>query len=312
MVLDKFINPLNKKFFSYLANNNRMNHFVTTNKYTKKVAKNWIAGETSSEAFKTAEKLTLEGRLVTLDHLGENVTNAKDAKSSARDYNMLLVNIAFKGLNSTNVSLKLTQMGLDIDEDLCYDNVADIAQTAKIYKNFVRIDMEGSDYTQKTIDMYKRLKKNYENIGIVIQSCLHRSEEDIDDLLKLDTNFRLCKGAYREPPSIAFPNKKDVDKNFVKITEKLLLSGTYQAFATHDEKIIEHIKSFAKNKGINEDNFEFQMLHGVRKKLQQKIVDEGYQLRVYVPYGEDWYPYTMRRFAESYHNVWFILKNMFE
>lgn len=307
MKIDNIINHLNKKFFIYLSKQEKIKHFVTTNKLSKKISRRWIAGETLLEASEAAKNLNLEGRLVTIDHLGEDITTAKESEAFVQEYKTLLSNIFLENFDS-NISLKLTQMGLDIDEGLCYDNVEQIIKLADSYNNFVRIDMEGSPHTQRTIDVFKRLRKKYDNVGVVVQSYLYRTENDVDELLKLGTNFRLCKGAYREHASIAFPKKKDVDKNFVKISEKLLLSGTCQAFATHDEKIIEHIKDFTESKGISKDYFEFQMLYGVRRKLQQKLADEGYNLRIYVPYGKEWYPYTMRRFAESWHNVWFILK----
>lgn len=309
MEIDNAINSLNKRLFTYLSKQKKIEYFVTHHKLPKKISGRWIAGETLPEALEVAKNLNLEGRLATIDHVGEDVTTPEKAIAFAQDYHNILAGIFFENLNS-NVSLKPTQIGLGVDEELCYNNFSGILEVVDSFNNFVRIDMEGSDYTQKTIDMYKRLRKKHDNVGIVMQSCLYRTEEDIDDLLKLDTNFRLCKGAYKEPADIAFPNKKDVDKNFIKISEKLLLSGTYQAFATHDEKMIEHIKSFAKAKGISRDMFEFQMLYGVRRELQQKLVDEGYKVRTYVPYGEEWYPYTMRRFAESWHNLWFVLKDV--
>lgn len=305
MIIDNIVNPLNKEIFISLSEQKKIEDFVMTNKYAKKISRRWIVGETLSEALDVAKKLNLEGRLVTIDHLGEAVKTAEKAKSFANEYHLILSGIFYKNLNS-NVSLKLTQMGLDVDEDLCYDNVKEIVELAKFYNNFVRIDMEGSPHTQRTIDIFKKLRKDYDNVGIALQAYLRRTENDVDELLKLGANFRICKGAYDEPKNIAFPKKKDVDKNFIKISEKLLLSRTYQAFATQDEKIIDHIKNFARDK-----NFEFQMLYGVRRELQQKLVDEGYNLRVYVPYGERWFPYTMRRFAESWHNVWFVMKDVF-
>lgn len=310
MVFSRILNSLNKTFFTYMARQEKINRFVSNNKYSKKISRRWIAGETLEEVLKVAEELNLENRLVSLDHLGEDIANEEDTRTSALEYIRILSDTSHLSLRS-NVSLKLTQMGLDVDEELCYDNVDLIVRVAKSFHNFVRIDMEGSPHTQRTIDMYKRLRKDYDNVGIALQSYLYRTESDLDDLLKLGTNFRICKGAYREHRNIAFPKKKDVDKNFIKLSEKLLLSGIYQAFATHDKKMIGYIKNFAKAKNINKDKFEFQMLYGVRRELQQELVDGGYNLRVYVPYGKEWYPYTMRRFAESWHNVWFMLKDIF-
>lgn len=309
MIIDDIINPVNKKLFLYLSKQEKIKHFVMTNKYAKKISRRWIAGETLNDALKAAENLNLEGRLVALDHLGEDVTNAEAAKNFAAEYYKIIIGIHMNYLNS-NASLKLTQMGLDIDQELCYENVAGIIRTAKLFNNFIRIDMEGSDHTQKTIDLFKRLKKDYDNVGLVVQSYLYRTEDDVNDLLKICTEFRLCKGAYKEPSNVAFPKKKDVDKSFVKLSEKMLSSGLYHGFATHDEKMINHIKEFAKAEKISPEKFEFQMLYGVKRELQQKLVDEGYNLRVYTAYGEEWYPYTMRRFAESWHNVWFVAKDI--
>ena len=310
MNLDNFINSLNRKFFIYLSKQEKIKDIALNNALSKKIARRWIAGETLAEAIDVAKKLNLEGKLVTIDHLGEDVKNPEEARIFADECCNILSGINAENLES-NISLKLTQQGIDINQDFCFSNIEKIAETAKGYGNFVRIDMEGSPHTQKTIDIFKRIREKYDNIGIVVQSYLYRTENDVKELLGLGTNFRLCKGAYREPANIAFPQKKDVDKNYIKLSEKLLLDGSYQAFATHDENMIEHIKKFAKEKGIGQDDFEFQMLYGVRRNIQNKLVDEGYNLRVYVPYGRDWYPYNMRRLAESWHNVMFILKDVF-
>lgn len=310
MMLDNLINPVNRELFLFLSKQKKIKEFVMTHDLPKKISRRWIAGEKLEEALKAAKDLNLEGRLVTLDHLGEDVTNVEAAKKSAKDYYHILAGIYYDALDS-NVSLKLTQMGLDIDQELCYENVKGVVETAKSYNKFVRIDMEGSPHTQRTVDIFKKLRKDHDNVGIVVQSYLYRTESDVDSLLKLGARFRICKGAYKEPKEIAFPKKKDVDTNFVKISEKLLLSGIYHGFATHDERIIDYIKHFAREKGISNKSFEFQMLYGIRRKLQQELVDEGYNLRIYVPYGEEWYPYSMRRFAESWHNVWFVLRDVF-
>jgi len=310
MRVSNLLNSFNRKFFIYLSKNEKIKDYVMNSDFSNKIARRWIAGTTLEEAFDATKELNLESRLVSIDHLGEDITKSEEAYDYAQSYLDILWSVFTRKLNS-NVSIKLTQMGIDIDEDLCYENLKGILRVAKAFDNFVRIDMEGSPHTQKTIDMFKRLRKDYDNVGIVLQSYLYRTENDMDDLLKIDTNFRLCKGAYREPANIAFPKKAHVNENYMNLSKKLLLSGRKHAYATHDENMIKLIQEFAYYNNVPRENVEFQMLYGVRRDLQQRLVDEGYNLRVYVPFGEDWYPYTMRRFAESYHNVWFILKDIF-
>ncbi len=305
------INKLNKEFFLYLSTQKKVEKFVTSNKFTKKIAKRWIAGNTLEEALDVAQDLNKKGKLTTLDLLGEEIGNIKEASTFVEDYIRILSRIYTKKIKS-NISLKPTQMGLALDEEICYQNIEKIVKNAAMFQNFVRIDMEGSAHTQKTIDIFKRLREKYENIGLVIQAYLYRSEDDIKDLLSMGANIRLCKGAYTEPKEIAFPKKKDVDKNYKKLSELLLNSGKRQAFATHDEKMVNHIIEYANKKGIDKDQIEFQMLYGIRKDLQDKIVSQNYDLRIYTPFGKSWYPYTMRRFAESYHNLSFVIKGMFK
>jgi proline dehydrogenase len=206
--------------------------------------------------------------------------------------------------------VKLTQLGLDIGEEICYENARAIVEAAGKYQNFVRIDMEDSTKTDGTLEVFKRLRREFDNVGIVIQSYLYRSEKDIEDLLKMSARIRLCKGAYKEPESVAFQEKSDVDANYVKLMKMLLTSGIYHGIATHDEKMIAATKEFASENGITPDRYEFQMLYGIRRDLQEKLIGEGYRMRVYVPYGRYWYPYFMRRLAERPANVWFVLKNM--
>ena len=275
------------------------------------LAKRFIAGETFEQAKEVVKRLNDKGFSVTLDMLGESVTNKEQAEKARDAYIELLGNINTVGLNS-NVSLKLTQMGLDIDDSYCHENVVKIVKTAVEYKNFVRIDMEGSRYTQRTIDIFEKIHRVYpENIGMVIQSYLYRSKNDVDYAIENRHHIRLCKGAYKEPPDIAFPDKRDVNKNFKEMAKELLLKGNYPAIATHDERLLNIAESFAKENNIPKDSFEFQMLYGIRRDLQERLIDEGYRVRIYVPYGTYWMPYTIRRIRERKENLWFVLRNIF-
>jgi proline dehydrogenase len=228
-----------------------------------------------------------------------------------REYLRVLDRIEATGVNS-NISVKLTQLGLDIDEDYCLQNTRRIVEAAKHHSNFVRIDMEDSSKTDATLRIFKRLYSEYGNVGVVLQAYLYRAEKDVDDVLAMGARIRLCKGAYKEPPEVAFPEKSDVDANFVKLMKKLLKSGVYHGIATHDERMVRATKEFAASEGVSKDAFEFQMLYGVRRDLMLKLAREGYRVRAYVPYGEYWYPYFMRRLAERPANVWFVLKNLFK
>jgi proline dehydrogenase len=275
------------------------------------LAKRFIAGESFEQAREVVKRLNDRGFLVTLDILGESVTNRKLAETHRDDYIRLLKDINTLRLNST-ISLKLTQMGLDIDDSYCCENVLKIVKNAVEYKNFVRIDMEGSKYTQRTIDIFKTIHSSYpENIGMAIQSYLYRSKKDITAAIENRHRIRLCKGAYKEPPEIACPDKRDVNKNFEDMAKELLLKGSYPAIATHDERLINIVKSFAEENKIPKDRFEFQMLYGIRRGLQEKLLKEGYKVRIYVPYGTYWLPYTARRIRERKENFWFVLRNIF-
>ena len=222
-----------------------------------------------------------------------------------------LARIDETGIDS-NVSIKLTQFGLEIDPELAYRNARRIVEDAARRRNFVRVDMEGSNVTQATIDVFKRLRAEFglNDVGIVIQSYLYRTMDDARDLLKIPARIRLCKGAYNEPPEVAYPDKKDVDDNYVRVMQVLLSSGVYHGIATHDPKMIDATIDFAQREGIGKDAFEFQMLYGIRRDLQDQLARDGYRMRVYVPYGKHWYPYFMRRLAERPANIWFVLKNM--
>lgn len=293
---------------------------MAKNKFFNKVAKKYgirfvagrfVAGATLDSALSVIKELNEQGMLVTVDHLGEFVFSEEEANSMADHCIDTLEAIAKDKLNS-NLSLKMTSMGLDISRELCLNNMGRILDTAQKNSNFVRIDMEDYDHLESTLDVYYELRKTYDNVGLVIQSYLYRSEEDIKKLSKLKTNLRLVKGAYKESPKVAYPNKKDVDKNFQNIIELQLKNGNYAGVATHDEAMIEHTKQFVKEHQIPLDQFEFQMLYGIRVELQMKLVEEGYRVRIYVPYGEDWYGYFMRRLAERPANVAFVLKGIFK
>jgi proline dehydrogenase len=286
----------------------------TANKLAKKYglrfgASRFVAGETIESAINTVKELNKSGKVVTLDHLGEFVFTEEEANESAAMCIQTLDAIAKAGVQS-NLSLKMTSLGLDISKELCMKNMRRILDRAKMYGNFVRIDMEDYAHCQVSLDIYRELRKEYDNIGIVIQAYLYRTEQDIKDLNEYKANLRLVKGAYKESPEVAFPDKKDVDENYKKIIKTHLLNGNYTAVASHDEAIIEYTKKMVQEYQIPKDQFEFQMLYGICVELQQKLVQEGYRVRVYVPYGVDWFGYFMRRLAERPANVWFVLKNL--
>ncbi len=274
-------------------------------------ARAFVAGEKVSDAVKAVRKLNEKRIMATLDILGENVKDAKTAENAVNSYIELLDVIAKEGINS-NVSLKLTQMGLDIDYKFCLENIRKIAKKAQEKGNFVRIDMEGSFYTQKTLDLFKEVFKDFKNVGIVIQAYLKRSYEDVKELNQLGAKIRLCKGAYKEPVEIAYKRMREIRENFLKISELLFYDGNYPAIATHDTYLINRIKEMAKEMRKRPEDFEFQMLFGIRPKTQERIVQEGYRMRAYVPFGTHWLPYFYRRLRERKENVFFVLKNLFK
>jgi len=279
----------------------------------QRMSSRFVAGMTVADAVATTRAVNELGMTVTLDNLGENTTNVEEAKQSAAVYHEMLDEIARVDLKA-NISLKLTHMGIDIDEQLACDIVNGLVEHATRIDNFVRVDMEGSDYTDRTLALVHALHarpKNKNRVGAVIQSYLYRSEKDVEKLCADGIRIRLCKGAYKEPASIAFQDKKDVDANYVRLTKIMLESGIYHGIATHDEKMINATIEFARAENISPGSFEFQMLHGIRRDLQKKLVDEGWRQRVYVPFGPEWYPYFMRRLAERPANVLFILRNLF-
>ncbi|MBI1911789.1 MAG: proline dehydrogenase family protein [Deltaproteobacteria bacterium] len=274
-------------------------------------AKRYIAGIEIKNAIEAARRLNSLGILATIDNLGENVSDIHKAKLSVREYHRLLEEIDKAKVKST-VSLKLTHLGLDISEDLARANAESILRKAMQYGNSVCLDMEGSGYTKRTIDICLSLRKDYPNVSIAIQSYLKRSAADITLLNKNSISVRLVKGAYKEPPEIAFADKKDVDANYEALMKELLLHGNRPAIATHDERLINEAIRFANDNAIGKESFEFQMLLGIKRGLQKRLADESFKMRVYVPYGAEWLPYTLRRFRERKENIYFVLKNIFD
>jgi proline dehydrogenase len=299
--------------FIALSESKALRDFAENSSLGMKFSKRFVAGTDLKDVIAETEVVNDLGAGVSIDNLGENVTNAEEAKHSADLYHRMLDEIHQSKLNA-NISLKLTHMGLDVSEELAFGLVTELVDHAVRINNFVRVDMEGSPYTQRTIDFVRglhRLPGHAGRVGTVIQSYLYRSEKDVDDLLAERIRIRLCKGAYKESPEIAFPKKADVDANYVKLARTLMKSGVFHGLATHDEKIIAELKQFARAESIPTSAYEFQMLHGVRRDLQRQLVREGYGLRVYIPFGSEWYPYFMRRLAERPANVLFIARNMF-
>jgi proline dehydrogenase len=280
----------------------------------QKISSRFVAGTQVEDVLRATRAVNQTGQSVSIDNLGENVTNADEARASAQLYHHLLDDIAAQKLNA-NVSLKLTHMGLDVDEKLARDLVTGLVAKAAAMspRNFVRVDMEGSPYTQRTLDFVHELHRapgNQGCVGAVIQSYMRRSESDVEKLLAEGIRIRLCKGAYKEPFQIAFQQKSEVDANYVKLMKTLMKSKVNHGLATHDENIINQAKAFATSERISRDAFEFQMLNGIRRDLQQSLVHDGWRMRVYIPFGTEWYPYLMRRLAERPANVLFIAKNL--
>jgi proline dehydrogenase len=315
-----------RSFFIYLSKANWARQLVTGMSVAWRVASRFVAGEKLEDAIRAIKVLNTKGINATLDHLGEHTSSADEARSATRDILEACDAIQNSGVRA-NVSLKLTQIGLSVDPNLCTNNLAEIVGRAASYNNFVRVDMEDSPVTQITLDIMREMRqRGFRNVGIVIQSYLYRSEEDIRTLVDDWYSVRLCKGAYQEPASVAFPKKKDVDANYDKLGA-MLMDGTLvkgcpslsedgrippvPCLATHDTRRIEFAKDYAKKLNLPKQSLEFQMLHGIRRDLQEQLASEGYPVRIYVPYGTEWYPYFMRRLAERPANVWFILSNLF-
>jgi proline dehydrogenase len=293
-----------------LSENKPFARWVTTNQTTRKMSHRFVAGEALEEAIAAARVCNDQGMLVSLDYLGENVATAADAQRALAAYLQVFDRIAAEKLNA-NVSCKLTQLGLDISAEFCEGQLLSIVERAASYGNFLRVDMEGSLYTARTIDVVKRVRTQSPAVGTVIQAYLYRSENDVQDLLAYGCRIRLCKGAYKEPPEIAFPKKQDVDANYLKLMQMLLPSGIYHGIATHDPSMIAATIRCAAERKIPKDDFEFQMLYGVRTDLQRQLVRDGFRLRIYIPYGQDWFPYFMRRLAERPANLAFFVRNFF-
>ena len=283
---------------------------METSSTAKRLSTRFVAGETLEEALAAARRLNAEGATVTLDHLGESVTSLAEAAEARDVYLATLEALQESGVNG-NVSLKLSQFGIDLSGDDCLANVGRLVEHAAQLGQFVRVDMESSDYTDRTLNLVETLFARHGSVGTVIQAYLYRSKGDIERLNRQKIRIRLCKGAYLEPAAVAFPKKADVDKSYIELMKLLLDRGTYPALATHDENMIAAAKAYVSARGISRDAFEFQMLYGIRRDLQRQLLAEGYRLRLYVPFGKAWYPYYMRRLAERPANVFFILRNLF-
>jgi len=295
----------------YLSNQPKVFKFVRGNRLAKHFARRFVAGETIGEALAAVRELNAKGITASLDLLGESVSNDVEARAARDEYLRILDRIRESKVNA-NVSVKLTAMGLDIDHELCVGIMQDILTRAQAYDTFVRIDMESSDYTDITLKLFEdRLYPTYKaNVGVVLQSYLYRTFADVEHMNSLRARVRICKGAYKEPVKVAYPDKKDVDANYIKCMRELMLKGNYPGVATHDPAMIAEAKRWAKEQGITPDRFEFQMLYGVRRDLQEALVKEGWRVRCYVPFGTQWYPYLMRRLAERPANVAFITGNV--
>ena len=303
-----------RALFISLSENRSLRGMAERSAIGRRLSSRFVAGTQVDDALRVTQTVNQKGLSVSVDNLGENVTNAEEARASAQLYHQLLDEISSRQLNA-NVSLKLTHMGLDVDEKLARDLVTGLVTKAATMnpRNFVRVDMEGSPYTQRTLDFVHELHRmpgHAGAVGAVIQSYMRRAEKDIEGLLAERIRVRLCKGAYKEPEEIAFQKKSEVDANYVHLMKILMKSGVYHGLATHDEQIINQAKIFATQENISRKAFEFQMLYGIRRDLQQKLVKEGYGVRVYIPFGTEWYPYFMRRLAERPANAMFVLKNL--
>jgi proline dehydrogenase len=299
-----------RRTFLYLSQQGWLRHWMENSALSRKLTSRFVAGRTLSEGIRVLEKLSRERISGTLDFLGENVTSLDEAARSRDSYLATLDEIERANLPAT-VSIKLTQFGLDFSELSCLNNVAALVKRASEVDSRVEIDMESSEYTDRTLDVVTQLHERFpENVRAVIQAYLYRSEADIRMLSERRIPVRLCKGAYREPPTVAFPHKSDVDRNYVKLMTLLLDAGTYPALASHDENIIREALRHVREQKISPDRFEIQMLYGIRRDLQRQLVAQGFRLRLYVPYGDAWYPYFMRRLAERPANVLFLAKNV--
>ncbi len=301
---------MTRQFFLYLSHQRGLRRWMETSALSRKLTRRFVAGDQLAEGIAVCRELSQQRMLATLDHLGENVSTVEEAAESREAILEALQKIAAASPSST-VSIKLTQFGLDVSEDLCRENVRQLVAQATAIGSRVEMDMEASEYVERTISLVAAMREEFgDHVRAVIQAYLFRSEKDIDRLNEWRVPVRLCKGAYNEPSSVAYPNKKDVDSSYVRLMKTLLDRGAYPAIATHDPKIIAEALAYIKEKQYDESRFEFQMLYGVRRDLQKQIVDAGFRIRLYVPYGTAWYPYFMRRLAERPANALFLLRNL--
>ena len=292
----------------YLANRRPVHRLIMRHDLLRGLTQRYVAGEELADGIVVAQTLNTQGLLVSLDHLGECVTNRAEARRAVGDYLDALEALAGEQVEG-NISLKLTQLGLDVAREMCVAYLRKILTRAREIDAFVRIDMESSAYTQRTLDVHQELwDDGFRNVGIVLQAYLHRTAADVERAIDMGVQVRLCKGAYLEPARIAFADKADVDANYARLMERLLVHGTHPAIATHDERLIRLAQQIAQREGISPDRFDFEMLFGVRRDLQLRLVQEGYRVRVYLPYGEEWYPYLVRRLAERPANVGFFVR----
>jgi proline dehydrogenase len=302
-----------KSFFQALSYSRILKTFAS--RYgmsgTRAFARRFIAGETVEDAIAAVRHIQSQGLLCTLDYLGESVTSLAAAENATREY-LELINAVDRAGAERNLSLKLTQLGLDVDRAICVDNLRRILTAAQACGFFVRIDMESSSYTDATLDIFETVwNLGHRNVGVVLQSCLYRAEKDFERVNPLGARIRLVKGAYREPKNVAHQLKSDVDAAYVRLAKRLLTEGAYPAIATHDEEILDEVKRFAADRAIASDSYEFQLLYGIRRDLQAELRDAGYRVRVYVPFGREWFPYFMRRLGERPANVGFVVRSLF-
>ncbi len=298
-----------KTIVHLISENKTLTRFLSRHGMKSGFARRFVSGEELSDAVRTVRQLNARGITCSLNFLGEHVTDRRMAASVAESYIGILEEIRKSGLDS-NLSIKPSQLGLDIDYDFCLDNLRQVIRQASLSQQFIRIDMEGSPYTERTLTLHRTIRQEYEHVGTVIQSMLLRSEKDIRDLNAQKSRVRLVKGAYKEPPNVAFQKKSEVDEAYRRLTDLLLSEGVYPALATQDPVMVDHARQYAEKHGIAKENFEFQMILGVRRDLQDSLVKEGFRVRVYVPFGKEWLPYFMRRLAERPANILFILKNL--
>jgi proline dehydrogenase len=299
-----------RNFFLFLSTHKSVRKWTETSAIARRMTQRFIAGETLEEELAVCTKLQADGMFSALDHLGENVTRLEEGALARDAYLQALDQIEARKLPAS-ISLKLTALGLDLSEEACVENLRALAKRARDIGTRVEVDMEGSAYVDTTIRIVEKVAAEFPVLRLAIQVYLYRTPKDIERFNQLGISVRLCKGAYKEPPEVAMPLKSDVDKGYSSLMKKLLDHGTYPALGTHDEKLVDEALRYVREKNIPAERFEFEMLHGIRRDLQQKVIREGYRVRVYVPYGSAWYPYFMRRLAERPANVFFLLKNLF-